>query len=163
MEPIADPPLWAAALEASRVGVAMRQSAVAYPLANLVHLLGLVLLVGPILLLDLRLLGFGKAVAVDDAARLLTPFAGVGLALLVVTGPLLFAADARALSTNTLLLWKLAGAALGLANALAFRALWRSRYPFWDQGPPVAARAQALGSIGLWLGVAALGRLIAYV
>ena len=57
MEPYADAPAWAAALEASRLGVMMRGSFVLYPLANLGHVLGLILFVGALVVLDLRLLG----------------------------------------------------------------------------------------------------------
>ena len=51
-----------AALEVSWLGVAMRDHPFLYPVVNVVHLLGLVLIVGPIGLLDLRLLGFARQV-----------------------------------------------------------------------------------------------------
>ncbi|CFU11540.1 Uncharacterised protein [Bordetella pertussis] len=61
-----DPPAWAALLEACALGAWMRGSSWAYPAANLAHLLGLVLLVGAMLLLDLRLLGLGRRFALAD-------------------------------------------------------------------------------------------------
>lgn len=164
MEHAAQAPEWAAALEASWIGVFMRQSVYAYPLANLLHLLGLTLLVGPILLLDLRALGVGaRLVAADAASRLVTPFAGIGLALSLVTGPLLFVADAKSLATSTMLIAKLTLLAFALANALLFRALWNRRLPDWDRAPPLVGRAQAGASIALWLMIGGLGRMIAYL
>ncbi|MGA0530683.1 DUF6644 family protein [Hansschlegelia sp. KR7-227] len=163
MEHAAAAPAWAEALEASGFGLFMRQSMFAYPVANLGHLLGLVLLVGSIALLDLRLIGLGRGqVTVEAAARLLTPPALIGFALMAVSGPLMFAADARSLAVSTVVIAKLALVAVGVANALLFRVLWRSRYATWDVDGPAVAKAQAAASIALWMTVAALGRLIAY-
>jgi len=157
-------PAWAEALEASGLGLFMRQSLWAYPAANLVHLLGLVLLVGPILLFDLRMIGVGRGqISALAASRLLTPFAVLGAALAVMTGPLMFAADAKSLSTNTLLIVKLSLVALAIANAGVFRALWSGRLAAWDTQAPAVARMQAAASIVLWLTVASLGRMIAYL
>jgi hypothetical protein len=164
MEHAAEAPAWAAALEASWLGVLMRQSPNAYPVANLVHLLGLVLLVGPISLFDLRVLGFGSGqVSAAAASRMLTPFALAGLALLAASGVLMFAADARALSASGALIWKLSLAALALVNALLFRKLWNERLPDWDASPARLGQFQAIGSIALWLTIATLGRMIAYL
>lgn len=164
MEHAAHAPDWAAALEATWLGVFMRQSIWAYPAANLVHLLGLTLLVGPILLLDLRVLGAGRRlVGVAELSRLVTPFAVTGAALALATGPLLFLADAKALATSPLMLTKLALVALGLLNALAFRLAFGGRLAGWDAAPALWGRTQAVASIALWFTVAGLGRMIAYL
>ena len=52
--------------------------------------------------------------------------------------------------------------ALALANALAYRLLWRRRLARWDVDPPLGGRLMAIGSLALWLAVAGLGRWIAY-
>ncbi len=88
-------PGWAAALEASGLGVLMRESAVLYPLANIAHILGLVLFAGSILLLDLRLLGSARSLPALAVARALTPLMLFGLAVQIASGVLLFSADAR--------------------------------------------------------------------
>lgn len=164
MEHAGHAPEWAAALEATWLGVVMRQSAWAYPAANLLHLLGLTLLIGPILLFDLRVMGLGRRlVGAAELSRLVTPFAAAGLALAIVTGPLLFLADARALSTSTLMIAKVALVALGVLNALAFRKLFDTRLPEWDQAPATWGRAQAAASIAIWFAAAGAGRLIAYL
>lgn len=163
MEHAAGVPAWAAALEASLLGVAMRESAFLYPLANLLHLLGLVLLVGAMLLLDLRLLGVGRrAIAADAAARLLTPLAIAGVVLQIVTGLCLFAADAGPLVGSGAFVAKLILIAVGLGNALLFRLAWQRRLADWDARPPAPGLAQAAISVAVWLAVGTLGRLIAY-
>jgi hypothetical protein len=153
---------WAVALEASAVGEWMRGSGWAYPVVNLVHLLGLVLLVGPMLLLDLRLLGAGRLFPLAEVSAALTPWAVAGLLLLLPSGALLFAADAGPLIENRLLQFKLLLVAFGIANALLFRRLWSGRLHDWDWRPPWAGRLQAALSALCWLAAATLGRLIAY-
>lgn len=148
----------AAAIEASSFGSFARGSSFAYPLANLVHLLGLVLLIGGIGLVDLRLVGAFRGLPLATLSRALTPLALGGLLLMTLSGPVLFAADAASLVKSDLFRWKLVLIGVALLNALAFRRLWREE----DGEPRTALRAMAAGSIALWLMVAALGRLIAY-
>ena len=152
----------AAALEASALGEWMRGSDRAYPVANLVHLLGLVLLVGPMLLLDLRLLGAGRQFALPTVSATLTPWAVVGLLLLLPSGARMFAADAGPQLGNPVLQLKRLLVALGIANALLFRVLWADWLDDWDLLPPVGGRLQAALSALCWLAAGTLGRLIAY-
>lgn len=152
----------AQALEASAPGVLMRGSARAYPAANLAHLLGLVLLLGSALLMDLRLAGLFRRLPADALARILLRAAVCGLLILVASGMLMFAADAGALAKSALFRWKVALIALALLNIAAFHKLWGTGFEDWDARAPAAARLMAVGSVTLWLAVAALGRLIAY-
>ena len=137
-------------------------SPIAYPLANVVHLFGLVMLVGAIGILDLRLAGAFRAIPVKPLSRALTPIAVAGLVLMLPSGATMFAADAPALAQSPVFRWKLALIGLALANAAAFRMLWRTRLDTWDSAPPTAGRLMAAGSILLWLTIAACGRMIAY-
>jgi hypothetical protein len=152
----------AAGLEASAVGQWMRGSNWAYPVVNLLHLLGLVLLVGSMMLLDLRLLGARRLFPLVEVSATLTPFAVAGLLILLPTGALLFSADAGPLLDNRLMQAQLMLILLGIANAVLFRRWWRHRLADWDWQPPAAGRLQALGSLLCWVAVASLGRLIAY-
>lgn len=153
---------FAEALEASAFGAWARGSSYAYPAANLVHLTGLVMLVGGIGFLDLRLAGFFRRIPVQPLWSVLTPFGIAGLALMVPSGFIMFAADATALAGSETFQRKLVLIVLALANAAAYRIAWRRRVPDWDATAPVAARSLAITSLLLWLTVAALGRLIAY-
>lgn len=130
----------------------------AYPLANLVHLFGMILLIGGIGVLDLRIMGLFRAIPLMPLSRALVPLAAMGLMFMLLSGPLLFVADAAALSRSSIFAWKLALIILALCNAAAFRLRWNE-----ERGEPSTAfRIMACASITLWLGVACLGRLIAY-
>jgi hypothetical protein len=155
-------PAWAAALEASALGALMRESAFLYPLANISHIVGLILFAGSILLLDLRLLGFARALPAAAVARALTPVMIPGFLLMAASGTLLFSADARPLWNNPVIQVKATLIALGLANAASFRLLWNRRLADWDGGAPALGRVQAGLSFLIWLSVAACGRFIGY-
>lgn len=148
----------AAAIEASRIGGFVRGSPWAYPVVNLAHLLGMVLLIGVIGIIDLRIAGVFRTLPLAALSRALTPLALAGLALMAVSGPLLFAADAVSLARSTTFGWKLALIAVALVNALAFRFSWHDK----EAEPAVVLRLMAAASLVLWLWIAALGRLIAY-
>jgi hypothetical protein len=150
------------ALQESDFAFAIRDSIWIYPTANLTHILGLALLVGSILILDLRVLGVGRSVSIDALSRLTTPFSILGICLSLASGSLLFSADAAALASNPIFRLKMALLAAGLANAVLFRLLWQRRIARWTDSTPAPARLQAgLSGIG-WLAVASCGRLIAY-
>ncbi len=153
---------FAEAVGASGFGQWASGSAVAYPLANVVHLLGLVMLVGAIGIVDLRLAGAFRSIPAAALSRALTPIAIVGLALMVPSGATMFAADAAALAGSGVFRTKLLLIGLALTNAVAFRWLWHGRIAGWDDAPPIAGRLMAAASIALWLAIGALGRMIAY-
>lgn len=148
--------VFAGRIEASAIGVWMRESANAYPAANILHLLGLVMLLGAIGIVDLRFAGALRPLPPDATVRALTPIGLAGLGLLFATGPLLFAADATALVRSDVFARKLVLIGFALLNALLFRWYWRGGKP------TLMVRLVALVSLLLWISVAALGRLIAY-
>lgn len=149
-------------LDAVGVGPYAREGAWAYPLFNSLHLLGLVMLVGGIGVVDLRLAGLWRGLPAVALSRALTPVALGGLALLVLSGTVLFASDGTALARSETFHCKLVLIALALANALLFRLVWQRRVEAGGEVPPLIGRISALVSLLMWLGVGALGRLIAY-
>jgi hypothetical protein len=157
-------PAWVLALEHSALGEVMRQAMWLYPIANVLHVLAVVALVGSILAFDLRLMGAAKSLPVTSLARLLLPISAVGLVVAVVTGALLFTADATAVWNNPVFVYKLALIALGLVNITVFHfGVWRSAYHWAADAPaPLPAVAGAAVSIVSWAATATLGRLIAY-
>jgi hypothetical protein len=130
--------------------------------ANSLHLLGLVMLVGGIGVVDLRLAGLWRTLPAASLSRALTPVALCGLALLVASGTVLFASDGTALAGSAVFHRKLVLIALALANALLFRLVWQRRVEAGDEVPPLIGRTSAAASLALWLAVGTLGRLIAY-
>lgn len=120
------------------------------------------MLVGGIGLVDLRVAGAFRTLPAAALSRALTPIAIAGLALMLPTGLVMFAADAESLVTSQTFWLKLAAIGLALANALLFRWLWQGRLSDWEAPPPTIARAMAALSLLLWLFVAYQGRMIAY-
>lgn len=147
-----------AVIEASAVGNWARTSSIGYPAANLVHLLGLVMLVGGIGLVDLRVAGLFRTLPAGALARALIPLAAAGVVLMLLSGAVMFAADAGPLARSPMFLTKVSLIAVALVNVVAFHVLWRKRM----EHPPLTARVMAIGSIALWLSIATLGRLIGY-
>ncbi len=148
--------------DAVGIGPWARGGAMIYPVANTLHLLGLVMLVGGIGTVDLRMLGLWKDLPLEPLSRALTPVAFAGLALMLPTGMILFAADGVALAGSDAFQRKLVLIAVALANAVAFRLLFGRNMAGWGGSAPPGARIMAAGSILLWLGIGTLGRWIAY-
>lgn len=159
-----EPLLIAAAtwLDAVGIGPWARGSALVYPVANTLHLLGLVMLVGGIGVVDLRVVGLWRTLPIAELSRALTPVAIGGLLVMAASGTILFAADGDALAGSQTFARKLIVIALALVNAAAFRLLWWTKVDNWRGSAPAAARAMAALSLALWLTAGGLGRWIAY-
>ena len=156
---------WLVALEATAVAGALRGSVWAYPLVNTVHILGVALLVGAMLPLDLRLLGAWRSVPLAPLWRVLTRTAGAGLGLAMVCGTLLFITRATEYASSGLFISKMVVVGVGTANAVALRTLMpKAIAPMRSalEKPPV--RVQLAGGISLaaWLTALLLGRLVGY-
>ncbi len=153
----------ALALEASATGVFMRESAWAYPIANIAHLFGLAMLAGGIMVVDVRIIGVWRALPLAGLSAALTPIAVIGLALFAVSGFSMFASDAATLVGSWVFLTKLGVVSAGLVNAFAFRRMARGRLTEWEMKAPATARILAMLSLALWATAIGLGRLIAYL
>jgi hypothetical protein len=157
-------PAWLVWLETSGPAVAMRQWLWLYPIVEVVHIVGFVVLVGAAFMFDARLLGRSRALPVSALARHLLPWARWSLLLVVPSGALMFAAHATEMAGSPAFRLKLVLVAAAFANAAVFH-----RWPFrsvgdWDTEVvgPGAARGAGVLSIALWTSVIACGRLIAY-
>lgn len=157
---------WPAALEATPLATALRGSVWVYPLVNAAHILGVALLVGSIVPLDLRLLGVWRSVPLTPLWGVLTRTAGAGLILAVIFGALLFITRASEYTASNLFISKMAVVALGTANALALRVLPQTQVSeiTSTKGKPPARLLRLAGGISLvtWLTALTLGRLIGY-
>ena len=87
-------PAWLVALETSGFAQAMRHWLWLYPIVEIVHILGFVLLIGAAMMFDLRLLGISARIPVSDLARLRLPWSRVGLGRVAVSGLSRFSAPA---------------------------------------------------------------------
>jgi hypothetical protein len=141
----------------------IRQSALAYPALSALHILGIALLLGNILLLDLRLLGVLRQSALSDLFKLFSRLAGVGLLLAIGSGVLLFIVQPLQYLSNQAFLLKMLLLALALLNLLIVH-LSRA----WQQacrGGPVSnsLKLAAASSLLLWLTILFAGRWIAFI
>ena len=91
-----------------------------WPACETIHFVGLSLLFGVVLLVDLRMLGFMKSIPFSTLHRLL-PWGILGFGLNVVTGILFFVgAPPTFYVTNATFYWKMALILVAGANALYF-------------------------------------------
>lgn len=158
------------ALEESGAARAFRGSVWLYPAAEILHVVGFVILVGAAFVLDLRLLGRLRSLPLADAVHHLSRWSRWGLVLVVPSGVGMFAADATTLAVNPAFQLKLALLAAAGVNAAVFHRVVFSGANAWrgDEGRdgatlPLPARLAGVLSLILWLSVIACGRLIAYV
>ena len=153
------------AIAHSSLGTALRESVWLYPTTETLHIVGFALLFGSIFVVDLRLLGVRRNVALQPLLFLALPVTLLSLLLVIPTGLLLFAAHANDLIANRAFLVKMGLLFAAAINALMFHA---GPYKAEIEAPPGvgtrgATRLFAALSIGLWISVLVAGRLIAYV
>lgn len=152
------------ALEMSALGAGIRQSAFIYPLANVVHVLAVIVMGAAVALLDLRLLGALREIPAARLVGAARRWAAAAFAVVALSGFALFVPEASHIALNPVFLAKMAVIALALGNVLLFEFAFSRRLAGLPPGAamPLALRASAAASLGLWLAVAALGRAIAY-
>lgn len=146
--------------EASWLGQLVRTSTWMFPIVEAVHLLGLSLLGGALLVVDLRSLGvLLRDQPVATLARGINPWLNRGVALMLSTGFLLFMSEAVKCYHSPAFRVKMAT----LPIALAFTYLVRRPMVLRDEAATVwRSRAVAAASIALWFTVAAAGRWIGF-
>jgi hypothetical protein len=139
------------------VFAALKSHLWAYPALEIVHITGIGLLLGNLVLLELRVFGLGAALPVKDLSRLSLGIALAGFSLAAASGLLMFASQPSELLGNRAFTLKML-----LLLAAACNAAW-----FHGRGSlnrlDVWARVQMLVSTVIWLAVVACGRWIAYL
>ncbi len=135
----------------------LASSAWAYPALEVIHLVGMALLFGNLVLFELRVFGKVPVLPVEALARLALPLVLLGFGLCALSGLLMFATNPAELLANRVFVLKMSLLMLAGCNAAMFHA--RGSIQKLD----AIARAQALASGLMWLLVLALGRWIAYV
>jgi hypothetical protein len=152
-------------IEGSALAQAMRGWLWLYPSVEIVHIAGLAILFGSIVMFDLRLLGLSKTLSVRGLLRHLLPWTLASLLLVVPSGLSMFSAHASDFIGNPAFLTKMTLIMLAGCNALAFHVGVYTSVGSWDRNvaTPVPARLHGIVSILLWLGVISCGRLLAYL
>jgi hypothetical protein len=141
-------------------GAYLRESTYGFSALLTVHVVSLCIFFGLVLMMDLRLVGWGnlRTRAVDMSARLF-PWQVFGFAIMVVTGVALVWAQPLRYYGKTFFWWKMGLMVLAGVNAGLIHFITSRSANAWDSA---AARFAGAASIILWTAILALGRLVAY-
>ena len=153
-------------LEGSAAGHAMRESGVwTYGVVNLAHILGVASLFGAVLVLDLRLLGLWRKVALPAISEPAVPVAATGFVIAAISGVLLLATKATEYVGNPFFYIKFPAIVLGLVNvaALIASSAWK-HHRTRELSARERSKLPVIGGISLvsWLTAIAAGRMIGY-
>jgi uncharacterized protein DUF6644 len=143
----------------------IRQSWYVYPVIMSLHLTGIAMFGGAILMTDLRLLGIAlKKTPITEVVNQLRPLKWFGILLVATCGILMLTAKAEEYYYNIFVWIKLSLLALVVVHGFVFR---RSVYrnPELDRSPRLPARAKLAASLSLilWSSIACAGRGIGYI
>jgi hypothetical protein len=152
------------ALETSGFGTFIRQSVWVYPTANVAHVVAIVLFAGAIAVMDVRMMG---ALAGSDPAHVVRGARRAAMTALIavlMSGAVLFTAEASHVALNPVFQIKMGLVAFGLVHSLFLGG--RAVRALDDLGPhaPMPGFARIAGALSMvtWISVVGLGRYIAY-
>ena len=146
-------------LEQTWIGTAIRESLWLFPGIEAVHLLGLAVIGGSILVVDLRLLGVGLTrLTTSQVLENASPWFIGALILMIATGVPLFLSEAIKCCFNDSFEVKMAAFVTGIAFTFAVR----NRIAARNDAPVWLAKIVAVVSLALWFTVAAAGRWIGF-
>lgn len=129
-----------------------------FPLLECIHIAGFALSIGTIVLVDLRLLGLAMRTQPSAVlARTLAPWTLVGLALMLISGPLIFSSDPNMYLRNISFKFKM----VALLTAILYHYTLH-RWAVFREPAPAVGKLVAVFSIALWVSVVAGGLFIAF-
>jgi hypothetical protein len=145
--------------EATGIGRTIRESLWMFPILEAIHLVGLSMLGGALLVVDLRLLGWGlKDGTIATLNRQARPWLLGAIALMLGTGVLLFLSEAIKCYYNTAFWVKITTLPFALAFTLAVKDRFARSATYTSADSQLVAAADIL----LWFIVAAGGRWIGF-
>jgi tryptophan-rich sensory protein len=151
--------------EDSRLADAIRENDVLFPLIESVHVLAICLVVGSIMAVDLRLLGFASVKRpLSAVTRGILPLTWGAFVVAVASGFLMFISNAAKYLGNGFFVAKLCLIAAAGVNMLVFHFISARDQRRWDAQarPPLSARLAGGISMLLWIAVVACGRWIGF-
>ena len=141
--------------EATPLGKAIRNSEYAFPMVEFVHLAGLAVIGGAVLIVDMRLLGFGlKKTSVAQLAKDAQPYVTGSLIVMLLTGAMLYSSEATKCYASAAFWIKM----ISLVLAMIFTYTIKKRVAARDHESVLVGAM----SILLWFGVAWGGRWIGF-
>jgi len=151
-------------LESTPINAFVLGYAWTWPTLETLHFVGLCLLIGAILIMDLRLVGLERTIPLAAVHRLV-PVAIIGFGINLITGILFCFGDPHRYFINISFQLKMVLVLLAGLNALLY---YLKVEPMLARAAPTAptpplAKAVGAASIVLWMGVLVYGRLIPYL
>jgi len=157
--PSVDTPAW---ITAASVAALVTDHTWLWPAAEVLHFVGLWLLFGVVLLVNLRMLGMMKAAPFSALHRLL-PWAVLGLGINLVTGMLWVIGTPEMYMMNVSFFWKMGFLMLAGANLIYVTTFDEP----WSVGAgddaPLTSKAMAASAIVLWVCVMYFGRMLPFL
>lgn len=135
-----------------------------WPSLEIFHFFGLCLLLGGLIIIDLRMAGFIRSLSFSAVHKLL-PLVLIGFAMNLVTGILFWFGDPVRYAVNIAFQIKMVLIVLAGLNALVYQFKIEPIMHTWKETDPTPflAKSVAYTSLAVWTGVLLLGRLIPYI
>jgi hypothetical protein len=148
---------WLASLPLSQ---AVRKMAWLIPWLQTVHILANAMILGAVIMIDLRIWGFSRSQTVVERARRFQPWIWAGLVVLTVTGIVLLLVAPRRTLTDVAFQAKMVMMAIAIAATLVLQVALRPNGVAWDgdSGWRRLASAFAVFTLVLWIGATLAGR-----
>ncbi len=153
------------AIENSSLGVWLRGSIMAIPIADAMHVIAIAFVLGTILIVDIRLLGLPSTRwPITLLSHPLIRCTWLAFVIAAITGTLIFVANATTYYINLAFRIKMILILMAGINMMVFEFITVKTLEKWDQEvqPPLAAKTAAFASLTLWIGVLVLGRITGY-
>ncbi|CAH1673482.1 MAG: DUF2214 domain-containing protein [Chelatococcus sp.] len=141
----------------------LQSSGTAYLFVNAAHILSIGLVLGGILPLDLRLMGFSRATSLAVIGPFLSRVAATGVVLAIATGLWLFSVRPAEYARNPAFMAKLVLLAVALVNVFVQHRSRDFQAALRGARVTMAVRLRAAASAMLWLLVLIAGRWIGFV
>jgi hypothetical protein len=153
-----------ASVEASALATTIRNSLYLFPLIESVHVIGLTMVFGTILVVDLRLLGLASITRSFSAlASDVFKWTWLAFAVTATTGALMFITNASTYYNSAHFRAKMALLVVSGLNMLVFELTARRSVHTWDRNAaPASGKVVAALSLVIWIGVIVLGRWVGF-
>lgn len=144
------------------IKAAVTDSTTIWAACEALHFMGLAILFGMVLLIDLRILGFLKSVSFESIHKLL-PYAVAAYAVNLATGMTFFIAAAGQYVGNPVFFWKVGLLLMAVANLVYFTVVDDSWSLKAGDDAPGRTKLAAVSALVLWIGVMYAGRMLPFI
>lgn len=152
-------------IEYSPMGISIAESLWAFPMVETVHVMALVTVLGTLLVMDLRMLGWAStAVPIRKVSEDTLKWTWMAFVLAAITGTILWVSKAHSYMINPYFLTKMGLMAVAGLNMLFFHFVTYKTVDQWDTlaSPPAAVKLSAALSLVLWIVIVFCGRAIGF-